>query len=150
MRLSKRLKAICDFVPENRNVIDIGTDHGYVPIYLTKIKNCNCTATDISLKSLSKAIENAKKANVHIKFVCTDGLKNININNEIIIISGMGTKNILHILSVDLTNDLIISSNNDSESLIDKMKQRRYYVHKKMKVLDGKDYTIVYFKKNNQ
>jgi len=36
MKLSKRLKAICDFVPNNAEIIDVGADHALVDIYLTK------------------------------------------------------------------------------------------------------------------
>lgn len=34
MILSERLKTIADFVPANSIVGDIGTDHGYLPVYL--------------------------------------------------------------------------------------------------------------------
>ena len=34
MKLSSRLQAIADFVPQNSIVGDIGTDHGYIPAYL--------------------------------------------------------------------------------------------------------------------
>ena len=34
MKISKRLQAVAELVPEGMTVADIGTDHGYVPIYL--------------------------------------------------------------------------------------------------------------------
>lgn len=37
-------------------------------------------------------------------------LKNIKLKDEIIIISGMGTRNIIKILNDNITNDLILSS----------------------------------------
>ena len=40
MRLSKRLKAVADMVTKGNIVADIGTDHGYVPIYLVKNNIC--------------------------------------------------------------------------------------------------------------
>ena len=39
MTLSKRLQAVADMVTPGYVVADIGTDHGYIPIYLTKNKN---------------------------------------------------------------------------------------------------------------
>ena len=40
MELSNRLETIASFVTEGYVVADIGTDHGYIPIYLTKNGNC--------------------------------------------------------------------------------------------------------------
>ena len=37
LRLSERLKLVASFVPEGSRIADIGTDHGYVPIYLAEI-----------------------------------------------------------------------------------------------------------------
>lgn len=147
MKLSKRLKAICDMVDPNSKVIDIGTDHGYVPIYLTLFKNCQCLATDISEKSLNKAKNNAKKIKANIDFMCTDGLENIKLENQIIIISGMGTSSILKILKDDIDNDLIIATNNDVKTLIEKLRAKNYYVFKNEISKERNIYQIIYFKK---
>ena len=34
MELSKRLYAVASLVTEGASVADVGTDHGYIPIYL--------------------------------------------------------------------------------------------------------------------
>ena len=36
MEISERLKAVASFVRDSRSIADIGTDHGYIPIYLYK------------------------------------------------------------------------------------------------------------------
>lgn len=54
--LSKRLNAIAELVPFSQNLVDVGTDHGFIPVYL--IKNGlieHAIATDISPGSLKKA-----------------------------------------------------------------------------------------------
>ena len=34
MQLSDRLQAVASMVTENSRLADVGTDHGYIPIYL--------------------------------------------------------------------------------------------------------------------
>ena len=146
MKLNKRLKTICDMIPVESEIIDVGTDHGYVPIYLNKFKNCHCLATDISEFSLSKARNNALKTQANIDFLCTDGLNNINLKKQIIIISGMGTKTILDILNKNITNDLVISTNNDVNYLIEELIRKGYIVKENKKIIEHKTYEIIYFK----
>ena len=101
--LSKRLKMIASLVT-TESVIDVGCDHGYLDIYLTQ-KGIKCLATDISEKSLLKAIDNFKCYNLNIKTKLTDGLNGIDIKEkDTIIISGMGTDTINRILNKDINN----------------------------------------------
>jgi tRNA (adenine22-N1)-methyltransferase len=56
MILSPRLKAIANMVPKCRSAADIGTDHGYVPLYLIQNRRIEyAIAADISPGSLNKA-----------------------------------------------------------------------------------------------
>lgn len=145
MKLSKRLKAICDFVPNSTKIIDVGADHALVDIYLTKEKNCQCLATDISEKCIEKAKENIKKYQVDIKTKVTDGLNGIEIKDEIILISGMGTHNILKILKNNIKNDLIISSHNDIPLLHKKLQKRGYRIKNEKVIYDKHYYIITYY-----
>ena len=54
--LSKRLNAVASFVPKGAQAIDIGCDHGYLGIYLTKehlVKSI--ILTDIKESALNQA-----------------------------------------------------------------------------------------------
>ena len=146
MKISKRIKTICEFVPTNSKVIDIGADHALTDIYLEKTKNCNCLATDISENAIEKAKENIKKANAKVKTKVTNGLKGIKINDEIIIISGMGAHTIINILDKNIKNDIIISSNNNVPLIRKFMISKGYHIEKEVAIKDKYYYVITYYK----
>lgn len=148
--LSKRLKAISEFIPNNSKVIDVGADHALLDIYLTKEKNCFCIATDISSACIKKARENIEKANVNVETVVTNGLENIEINDEIIILSGLGTKTILNIIPEGLNNDFIISSHTNLDILRKQMRKKGYYIYNEKVIFDKHYYVIIHFKKGKK
>jgi len=58
MRLSPRLKAIAGMVPDGSAVADIGTDHGYIPVFLIESGKAKwAVASDINSGPLEKARE---------------------------------------------------------------------------------------------
>ena len=120
MKLSARLKTIADMIPNDSSIIDVGCDHGLLAIYLSLVKNCRSLATDINAKALEGANKNIiryKAKNVETKL--TDGLDDIVIKpDDYIIIAGMGTKTIIHILkNKKLSDNLIIASQNHLSEL---------------------------------
>jgi len=108
----KRLKAIADKVPIASNVADIGTDHGFIPVYL--IKNhiaSRVIATDISPESLDKAkrLIEAEGLTDYIEARVGPGLKTIKAGEvDTVIIAGMGGILIKNILeeSPDVLKDI--------------------------------------------
>lgn len=147
--LSLRLKEISEFVPNNSHIINIGTDHALLEIYLTENKNVICIGTDINEYSIRQALNNVQKSNLDIKIIKSDGLDNIKLNSEIIIISGLGTRTILSILNKKINNDLIIQSNNNINELKKELKRKHYYVYKEKTIYDKRWYTIIYFKRKH-
>jgi len=152
--ISKRLRTIAELIPNNAKVIDVGCDHALLDIYLVKNKNCYCFACDINKNALNQAKKNISSNNLtdKIEIKLTDGLTDIKINkDDYIVIAGMGTSTIKHILGQhNLSDNLIIASNNE----IDKL--RRYVVCLNYKIIDekfildkGKYYVIIYFKKGS-
>ncbi len=146
MKLSKRLKAISDLVEPYSIIIDVGSDHAYLDIYLNLYKNCECLAIDKSNYCVQTAKKNAELYKAKIKSIQNDGLKNIKLKDEIIIISGMGTKNIIKILNDNITNDLILSSHTNILDLKKFLLNKNYIIDKEINVSDGKEYTILYAK----
>ena len=91
--LSIRLKTIASLVPNDTRVCDIGTDHGYLPIYL-RLNNLakSVIAADLNPKPLITAQKNIEKLNANgIELRLCDGLSGINRQEvDTIIIAGMG------------------------------------------------------------
>lgn len=146
MKLSKRLKAICDLIDFNSKIIDVGSDHAFLDIYLNKYKNCQCLAIDKSKHCTETAINNANKYEANIKAITNDGLNSITLKDEIIVISGMGTRNIIKILNFNIKNDLILSSHTNIDDLKEFLNQKEYYIYKELIIEDGKTYNIIYAK----
>lgn len=61
MKISDRLKIICDMIKKGSYIADIGTDHAYIPIYIIKNKICDkAIATDVRKGPLERAIRNIR------------------------------------------------------------------------------------------
>ena len=106
MELSKRLQSIIENM-ENVNILaDIGTDHGYIPIYSLEKDLCKkAIAIDINKDPLDKAKINSVLEGVDdkIEFRLGSGLKPLKIGEaECAIIAGMGGNLIKDILEENL------------------------------------------------
>ena len=99
IKLSNRLKKIAELVDFGATVIDVGTDHGYVPNFLCEKKiSSDIIATDISKNSLEKSIELTKKMGNEkfIRNILANGIAKENRDN--IIIAGLGGIQIAEII----------------------------------------------------
>ena len=149
MKLPDRLQTIVDLVPKNSKVIDIGTDHAYVPIYLY-LNNITTyiTATDISSNVLKQSYSNLKKYNLEnkIKLIQSNGFKNITDTYDLAIIAGMGTHTIIDRLKAkNLPKTLIISSNNDHYILREYLNKINYTLSKEIAILDNNKYYLIMY-----
>ena len=101
--LSKRLQNVADMVTKGYIVADIGTDHGYVPIYL--IKNGivpKAYAMDINEGPLKIAGKNIRLEGLQDKIttVLSDGMNEMTSEMaESVVIAGMGGDLITDILN---------------------------------------------------
>ena len=134
-----RIETLASLVDKDAYVLDIGTDHAYLPIYLYE-KNITkrIVGSDISKNALEYAKINLIKHDLEnkIKLIVSDGFKNINETFDVAIISGVGTETIKKILDYkNLPNKLIISSHKNVLEL------RKYMQSIGYKIIDEK---IVY------
>ena len=94
LKLPDRLQAIASFVPHGAKVADIGTDHGYIPVWLAQNDLASkLTAADINKGPLQHAIRTAEAYGVtaRIDSQLFSGLELPNsAAQDTIIIAGMG------------------------------------------------------------
>lgn len=150
-----RLKAIASLIDKDAKVVDIGTDHAYLPIYLYQNnKTKNITASDISSNVLEYSKKNIKEANLldEIKIVKSDGFQDLNEEYDIAVISGLGTNTIKKILDYPkIPSTLIISSHNQLLELRTYMQEKGYKILKEIVVFENKKYyDIIKYQKGKE
>ena len=131
--ISKRLKEIAKYTNGYNLLLDVGSDHGLLPIYAIKNHYVNeAIASDINNKPLIKAKENFAKYELDIKTIVYDGIPKT--NSDVIVIAGMGAELVISILEKTLNNAknlkrLILAPNCDYDIL-------RNYIKKDFKIVD--------------
>lgn len=101
-RLSPRLQIVADLVPQCRRVLDIGTDHAWLPIELLRQGRClEAVAIDIRSGPLAIARRNIQVSGLsdHIAVRLADGLDDLPLTPEdTIVMAGLGGNEMIHIL----------------------------------------------------
>jgi len=109
LKLPERLKTIAELVPRGRPLFDVGTDHGFLAIYLLlKGVVSRATASDMNAEPLNSARANAEKYGVtdRLSLILCDGLADLEVTEAAtIVVAGMGGETIAKILS-DAKNKL--------------------------------------------
>ena len=153
MRISNRLEALTFFVPYNSKVIDVGTDHALLPIYL--IENdlvCNpIIASDNKYGPLETAKKNIAMYDLQseISLCLSDGLKEVESDFDCVIIAGMGGSLISKILNdslkkLDQFKTLILQPNNSEYAVREFLKNNKFKITNEMIVYeDDHYYTII-------
>ena len=102
MELSKRLQTVAAAVTPGHRIADVGTDHGYVPIYLVKNGLCpSACAMDVNKGPLARAAEHIGQEGLSDKIATrlSDGLAGLAPDEtDTVVIAGMGGELILRIV----------------------------------------------------
>jgi len=155
VKISERLKTVAGFVKKGAVLADVGTDHGYVPIYLAKAGRIkHAIAMDINPGPLSKAKEHIQNYRLEqiIETRQSDGMEKL-LPGEVdhVLIAGMGGSLMARILddgrSVihhETFSRLVLSP--QSEIFLVRQKLAKEYfqiLEEHMIKEDGKYYTII-------
>ena len=92
--MDKRFLSLIEKIPDGKGVIDVGTDHGYIPVFLASNGYPgNILASDINPGPLNAGMQNARKAGAEekIRFILCDGLEKCPpAAVDTVLIAGMG------------------------------------------------------------
>lgn len=118
--IGDRLLNIAEMIGSCEVLLDVGTDHGLLPIYLLQEGIIsNAIAVDICAGPLEQAKRNAQKYNLlnKIDFIISNGLSNVNRNFDYVTIAGLGSNTIIEILEnaknkLNMNCKIVVQSNN--------------------------------------
>ena len=123
MTITKRLQADPDKVTPGYVVADIGTDHGYIPIYLTKNKIApKAYAMDINKGPIDRATENIHMEELQdkIKAIQSNGMEKLEPGMvQSVVIAGMGGELMIDIIRnspvIGTLKEMILSPHSDKD-----------------------------------
>lgn len=152
MNLSKRLSAVAAMVTKGNIAADIGTDHGYMAIYLVEQGISPSTfAMDINKGPLERAKEHIKEAGLEekITLIQSDGMKGLEGRKaDTAVVAGMGGMLICKILEespvLSELKELILSPHSDVDKVRSCIMEKGFVITKEQMVEDyGKFYNII-------
>ena len=125
LELSPRLQLLADWVPRGARFADVGTDHAYLPVWLTLHgRVTSAIASDLRKGPLERARETGRTYEAEgIDYRLGDGLAFIRPEEaDTIVIAGMGGENIASILAAapwtaDGQHTLLLSPHTKAEEL---------------------------------
>lgn len=153
MELSIRLKTVAEAVTKGNRVADVGTDHGYVPIYLVKNQlSPGGIAMDVNKGPLEKAQEHirAEKLSGKIATRLGNGLAPLQPEEtDTVVIAGMGGDLICKILKANPEfliegKEFILQPQSEWFKVRQLLKECHYQIEKEWFLKeDGKYYVII-------
>lgn len=153
MQLSKRLQAVARLVTPGSRLADVGTDHGYVPIWLFEQGQIlSAIAMDLRNGPLERAREHIQMhgLDAHIETRLSDGLdKLLPGEADSIVIAGMGGMLVVKILSqgqklLSSVKELILQPQSDLDAVREYLHRTGFVIVKEDMIFeDGKYYPMM-------
>ena len=153
VKISDRLKTAASLVSEGVVLADVGTDHGYVPIYLLEQKKIRCAiAMDINKGPLERAKEHIHLygMDAYIQTRLSDGVAALQMGEaDSILVAGMGGGLVMHILEegkavCQAADELILQPQSELSGVRDYLAKNGYMIDAERMVFeDGKYYPMM-------
>jgi tRNA (adenine22-N1)-methyltransferase len=155
--LNKRLSAVKELIEPCDVLMDVGSDHGFLPLYLlthTIIKKA--IIGDLNHGPLKQAKKNFQNyTNLNAVFIASDGISAYLDNLDAVVIAGMGFETIQNILVHDINRfkdipQIIIQTNTKVDKLRKFLNDNDFTILDELLVKDRKYYYPVMKVKYNQ
>lgn len=153
MELSKRLTAVASLVTAGMKILDIGTDHGYIPIYLIEKKVITeAVALDVNAGPLERAVRNIRLHGLEdrISTRLSDGFMAVLPKEaDAAVIAGMGGGLMIRILSEGVNvvaglKECILQPQSEIEKVRAFLLEEGFlFIHEDMVKEDGKYYPMM-------
>ncbi len=143
-----RLKFIAEQIKKDERVLDVGTDHGLLPIILVKDGiTSNIVASDLNQEPLNAAIENIENEGLTsvIETKLMNGIEGIEENQyDTIIIAGMGGTTISEIIRAKKHNGrFIIHSTTNLIEVRETLQEIGFKITNEWVVFEGKVHNVI-------
>ena len=152
IKLSQRLQALAQFVPQGAQVADIGTDHGFLPCYLVQCGQADrVIACDINEHPLAVAQKNIADSQVGEKVLTRlgNGLQVIAPGEvNVVTIAGMGGALMVEILNdapqvVDRLQRIILQPNIGAEVVRIWAEKNRWHIAAEDLVRENERFSVI-------
>ena len=141
-----RLEVLLSLIPNCNVLADVGCDHGYLSKYALDKNLCNSVIiSDISAKSLEKAITLLKPYGNKVKSYVCNGLKAYEGQADFAVIAGMGGEEICLILKgvKVLPNGLLLAPQKNNDKVRRLLIELGYKIINDFTFCDGKFYDVI-------
>ena len=159
MKLSRRLQTVASFVSPGSRIVDVGTDHGYIPIYLVQnAAAVHAIAMDIKKGPLDRAKAHIAQFHLEeqIETRLSDGLKELKPGEgDTVILAGMGGALTVRILqeghlALNQIKEIILSPQSELDRVRKFLQANGFVIVKESMVCEeNKYYTVMKAVKGN-
>jgi tRNA (adenine22-N1)-methyltransferase len=149
--LNLRLRNIAKLIEPCEVLIDIGSDHGFLPLSLLKTQIIQkAVICDINALPLQSAIKNAHQTHLEDRctFVQSNGIQNYKHPVDAAVIAGMGYETIAQIIEQDierfrLIDQIVLQSNTHLDKLRAFLMENKFEIVNEELVKDRKHFYVI-------
>ena len=141
-----RLEVLLSLIPNCNVLADVGCDHGYLSKYALDKNLCNkVIISDISAKSLEKAVVLLKPYGDKVSSYVCNGFTDFEGQADFAVIAGMGGEEICLILKgvKTLPNGLLLAPQKNNDKVRRLLIELGYKITRDFTFLDGKFYDVI-------